>query len=105
MNSEGSNQTDLKYAPLREPHWHALFCLLGGLILLVIGVSVRFITGLSSADDRVFALEALISGIIADFLIRKLWHRRLIFLKSFPVPFVAGWFLLCLYVFVFRPFE
>ncbi len=90
---------------LIKPHWHALFFVIGGAILIVIGLTLTMTTGLSAASDRIFAIEALISGLITEVIFRKALNKRLIFLESIPVPFWVFWPLLCLYVFIFTPFE
>ncbi len=106
-----SNQTaaggrTLEDVSLQQPHWHALFFVVGGVILLVIGVTVRFALDLSAADDRVFAVEAFVSGMLAELLFFRGWLRkRLILTHRLPVAFVYVWPLLCLYVFLMRPFE
>ena len=90
---------------LQKPHWHALFFVIGAAVLIVVGLSVTVTTGLSSASDRVFAVEAMISGLITEVIFRKSFKKQLVFMESIPVPFIVFWPLLCLYVFVFTPFE
>ena len=95
----------LKKAYLIAPQWGALFFLIGGAFLLLIGVSARFILGVSSASDAVFAVEAFASGLCADGVFRRFMGRRLVIAPKVEIPFVLLWSLLCLYVFLFRPFE
>lgn len=75
------------------------------MLLLVIGVSVRFMLGFSAASDQIFAAEALISGVATDLLLRRFKQLRLLIAPKVEIPFVYLWSLLCLYVFIARPFE
>lgn len=102
VNPKGNK---LKTTYLIFPHWGALFFLMGGGFLLVIGVSVRFLLELSAASDRVFAAEALISGLATELVFRWIMHRKLVVAPKVEIPFVYLWPLLCLYVFIARPFE
>lgn len=91
---------------LRKAHWHALFFVVGGGFLLVVGLTATLTLGVSAADDRIFALEALVSGLLTEFLFfRRLLNKRLALLLKPQILFVYVWPLLCLYVFVTRPFE
>lgn len=101
----GAKGKEIRDVCLDEPHWHALFFVIGGAVLLAIGLTVRFTTGLSAADDRVFAVEALASGLVVDFMFRKLLHKRLTLIAAWPTRFIYVWPLLCLFVFIVRPFE
>jgi hypothetical protein len=92
-------------ASLSQPKWHLLFMLIGVAFLLPIGILVRLALGLSAVDDRVFAVEALASGLLAELVIRRLWRRRLILFEKAPVPFLLVWVALCAYVFIARPLE
>jgi hypothetical protein len=106
MDSQDKRDEELELISLIRPHWYALFFVSGAVILIVVGLSIGITTGLSAADDRVFAVEALISGLLAEFLVfRRLLKKRLVLILKWPVPFVYFWPLLCLYVFVARPFE
>jgi hypothetical protein len=87
------------------PQWGLLFFIIGGAFLLVIGLAVRFILGYSAESDQVFAIEALISGIAADQVFRRLMHRKLVIAPKVEVPFIYVWPVLCVYVFLMRPFE
>ncbi len=100
LKKEGLKSTYLVY-----PHWGALFFLIGGILLLVIGVSVRYILGLSAVSDRVFAIEALLSGLLAELVFRRRLNRKLVVAPKVEIPFFYLWPLLCLYVFIARPFE
>lgn len=106
MSSDaGHEKNGLKTTHIIAPHWGALFFVIGGAFLLLIGVSVRFLLGFSAASDQVFAIEALISGLAADLVFRRFMRRRLVVAPKVEVPFVYIWPLLCLYVFIARPFE
>ncbi len=87
------------------PQWGALFLVIGGAVLIVIGVLVRFLLGLSAASDMVFAVEALISGLCAELVFRTILYRRLVVGPKLEIPIIYLWPLLCLYVFIARPFE
>ncbi len=87
------------------PQWGALFSLIGGAILIPIGLLVWFLLDLSAASDRVFAVEALISGLLADQVFRRLFRRNLMAIPKIKIPFVYVWILLCLYVFIAQPFD
>lgn len=95
----------LRNTYLIYPHWAALFFIIGGVILLMIGIPIRFVTGLSAASDRVFAVEALLSGLCVELLFRLLLGRKMVIAPKVRIPFVYFWPLLCLYVFIARPFE
>lgn len=91
---------------LSKAYWHALFFVIGGAILLVVGLTATLLLGVSAADDRIFAVEALISGLLTEFFFfRRLLSKRLALLLKPQILFVYVWPLLCLYVFVTRPFE
>ncbi len=95
-----------KIIDLSQPYWHALFFVIGGVLLLVVGLTATLLFGVSAADDRVFAVEALISGLLADFLFfRRLMKRKLVLLAKPQIQFSYVWPLLCIYVFLARPFE
>ena len=98
-------ENSLKTTYIIAPQWGVLFFLIGGAFLLVIGVAIRFLLGYSAASDQVFAIEALISGLAADLVIRRFIHRRLVIAPKVEIPFMYIWPLLCLYVFIMRPFE
>ena len=105
MEDVSPKENKLKDTYLIFPQWGALWFLMGGGFLLAIGVSVRFLLGLSSASDQVFAIEALISGLATDFVFRRFMRRRLVVAPKVKIPFVYLWTLLSLYVFIARPFE
>ena len=89
---------------LGTPYWLGVFLAIAvpaSLVLLVPG----FLLGLSVSDDVVFGTYALISGALADFIIRTKFRRVLVVFERPRVPFIAAWALLCLYVAVFSPFE
>ena len=90
---------------LIKPVWHGLFFVLGLIILLLIGIPVRFITGLSSADDRVFAVEALITGLLTERVIKYWFHKELYLFPKLNLRFAYFWIGLGIYVFIFQPFE
>jgi len=85
--------------------WSLLFFLIGGAILLVGGLSLTLLTGLSATSDRVFAIEALVSGLLADLAIRRFFRKRLVVAPKIEIPLVYVWPLLCVYIFLARPFE
>jgi hypothetical protein len=89
---------------LTSPHWIAIFLAIAvptSLVALLFG----FIFGLSVAQDFVFGLYALVSGVFADFIIRWRFKRVLVVFKKPKIPFVIPWALLCFYVMLFTPFE
>ena len=95
----------MRQVSLLRPQWHALFFVIGGAVLIAAGLLVTILTGLSSSSDQVFAIEALFSGLTTEIIFRKVLKKRLIFLEILPIPFFYFWPILCLYIFVFRPFE
>lgn len=105
MMSNNSKKKDLKSTYIIYPHWGAFFFLAGAVVLVVIGVSVFLILGLSASSDRVFASEALLSGLIVDLGFRHILNRKLVLAPKLEIPFIYLWPLLCLYVFIFCPFE
>ncbi|MCK5050207.1 MAG: hypothetical protein KAS53_00610 [Candidatus Cloacimonetes bacterium] len=105
MNVDNSKEKSLKTTFLIYPYWGALFLLIGGAFLVVIGISVRLILGLSAVSDRVFAIEALLSGFLAELVFRRLLNRKLVIAPKLKIPFIYFWPLLCFYVFIARPFE
>lgn len=104
MKSEQKN-SETKRVYLNKPVWHFIFFLFGLIIVLLIGIPVWFITGLSSADDRVFAVEALIAGLLSEFVIKKWFHKELYLFPKLNFRFYYFWILLSFYVFAFQPFE
>lgn len=99
------DKSNLNTGYIISPNWAAWFFLVGGMLLLVIGVSVRFMLGLSAAADQVFAVEALMSGVATDLFLRRFKRVRLLIAPKVEIPFAYLWALLCLYVFIARPFE
>lgn len=91
---------------LMKPHFHAIFFFSGYFVAVVIHIPLWFFLGLSVADDRVFALEALLAGIAVDqFVFRRFLKIRLVVLERAPFSFLWLWALLCGYVFFSQPFE
>ena len=89
---------------LTSPHWIAVFMAIAvptSLVPFLIG----FIFGLSVAQDFVFGLYAMVSGVFADFVIRRRYGRVLVVFRKPRIPFIGLWVLLCLYVMLFAPFE
>jgi len=105
MSDVNQKEKTLTTTYIIYPHWGALFFAIGGAILIVIGVLIRFLLALSAASDMVFAVEALISGLCAEIVFHKILHRKLIVAPKVKIPFICLWPLLCLYVFIARPFE
>ena len=104
MNPELENK-DLEKVYLITPLWHLLFFVMGAFILILIGISVRLITGLSSSDDRVFAVEALVTGLLTEIVIKKWFHKELYLFPKLNLRFYYFWIFLSFYVFIFQPFE
>ncbi len=104
MKSESQN-SEIEKVYLIKPLWHLLFFVIGLIILILLGISIRFITGLSSADDRVFAFEALIADLLAEYVIKKWFSKELYLFPKLNFRFFYFWILLSLYVFIFQPFE
>lgn len=102
---DGQGEPTPKPVYVINPLYAGLFFVVGLAFLLVIGVSVRFVLGYSAASDRVFAIEALVSGVLANLVIRYAMHRRLMLIPKLPIPFIYFWPLLCLYIYIARPFE
>lgn len=96
---------DARDAYFTSSLWGGVFFVLGAVILIAVGLSVGLILGFSAASDRVFAIEGLLAGLGAALLIRWQFNRRLELAPWLPVPLPFIWALLCLYVFVMRPFE
>lgn len=95
----------LRAVYLSNPIWHALFFGVGLIILLVIGLSATLILGVSSADDRVFSVEALVAGVGADRFLRIKYGLKLMIFPQLPISLIMLWPFLCGYVFLVRPFE
>jgi hypothetical protein len=101
---DNPNKEGLKTTYLIYPQWSALFFVIGGAFLLLIGISVRFILDLSASSDRVFAVEALLSGLLVELVFRRVLNRKLVLVPKLEIPFIYFWPLLCLYVFIAQPF-
>ena len=86
------------------PHWAALFAVSGAVILIIIHVAQWTVFRLSSASTRVFAVEALLAGVIFDFVMRKQFHLKPMLFPKFKLTFILFWIALCIYVFVASPF-
>lgn len=104
-NDEKDEKVKDKKAYIIYPHWLALFSILGGVLVIIIGVFVRFILGLSSSSDQVFAVNALIAGILVELGFRFWLKRPLVLAPKIEIPFYFIWPLICLYIFLARPFE
>ncbi len=105
MSGNEADSADSRYAAMANPKWAALFFFGGGAVLVVLGVLVRLLLGLSAASDRVFAVEALISGLAVIGFIHYRFGRKPLVALKLKIPFVYVWVILCSYVFFFRPFE
>lgn len=105
MSGKHDTSTDMPYAPMLNPKWAALFFFGGGAVLIVLGVLVWLLSGFSAASDRVFAMEALVSGLSVIGFIRFRLHRLPILEPIMKIPFVYVWLTLCAYVFFLTPFE
>ncbi len=105
MSGKVDQATDSRYASMVNPKWAALFFFGGGAVLIVLGVLVRVLLGLSAASDRVFAVEALISGLVVIWFIHFRLQLKLVVSPIVRIPFVYVWLLLCAYVFLFEPLE
>jgi len=106
MNIDQSkNKNTDKNVYLINPIWAGLFFVIGGATVVMLGLLVRVTTGLSAASDQVFALEALASGLIAELVFRYRIKKNLLLAPGVEVPFYYFWPWLCLYVFLFSPFE
>jgi hypothetical protein len=103
--SANSTEETFKKTYLIYPQWGIVFFLMGGVFLLLIGLSASFLFGISATSDRVFATEALFSGILVEIVLKKIFKRRLVISPKVEIPFIYIWPLLCLYVFIVRPFE
>jgi hypothetical protein len=97
-NTNGST-FELKKAYLINPIWSGLFFIIGGVIVILIGVPVRFITGLSAASDQVFAVEALVSGLLTEQVFKYWLKRKLVLAPKVEIPFHYIWPWLCVYFF------
>jgi hypothetical protein len=90
---------------LINPIWLALFLGIGGIIIIPTGIVVLFLTGLSSASDRVFAVEAFITGVITVEIFKRWFKKKLVVAPKITSSFLYFWALFCLYIFVYGPFE
>jgi hypothetical protein len=89
---------------LLSPHWITIFLAIA-VVASLVPFFAGFMFGLSVSHDRVFGVYALISGVLADCLIRWRFRRLLLLFTRPRVPFVVLWIVLCLYVIVFTPLE
>jgi hypothetical protein len=105
MMMSANMEAEIDDISLQKPHWFLLFFIVGWVILIVIGLSLTMLTGLSGADDRVFAVEALVAGLLTEGVFRKVLRKRLVFAESIPIPFLYTWPLICMYVFLFQPLD
>ena len=99
----GLHTSNIKDVYLINPLWSGIFFILGGIITVLIGMTFFMFTGLSAESDKLFALEALAGGLLADFILKKYAHRRLVVGPKLTIPLLWIWPLLCLYVFIFEP--
>lgn len=104
MDVEPKNK-EIEKVYLINPLWHFLFFLIGAIILLLIGIPIRFLIGLSSADDRVFAAEALVAGLLTEYVMKRWLRRELYLFPKLNFRFFYFWIILSFYVFIFQPFE
>jgi hypothetical protein len=87
------------------PQWSILLLVVGGVTVVVLGVLAWLVLGVSATSDRVFAIEALLSGLSADqIFFRRFLRRRLVVAPKVAIPFLYLWPLVCLYVFLAQPF-
>ena len=105
MSDKVDKANDSRYASMVNPKWAAAFFFGGGAVLIVLGVLVRVLLGLSAASDRVFAVEALISGLLVIWFIHFRFQIKLMVTPILRIPFVYVWILLCAYVFLFQPLQ
>lgn len=85
------------------PHWALCFFVFGGAVLLIIGLSASLLLGVSAESDKVYAIEALLAGLISDFLSRKILKRKPVLAPKFELPIWILWSSTCVYIFIFEP--
>lgn len=73
------------------------------LISLVVHITVTMPLGFSVRSERVFAVLALLSGLIADFALRRAIKRKLVVSEKLKWSVSYVWVPLCLYIFAFEP--
>lgn len=73
-------------------------------VSLVLHLLVAVPLGFSASSDAVFGLEALLSGIVADQVLRRKLEVRLT-VKGKGAGILWIWVPLCLFVMATRPFE
>ncbi len=84
------------------PHWGTAFIILSAVISLV-PMLIGFYLGFSVASDQVFAVYALISGVISDQILRMKFNIYLMISTKLKISFIWLWFLLCIYIFLANP--
>lgn len=88
---------------LTAPHWVAAFFMMA-VPISFLPFFIGFALGFSVADDLVFGLYALLSGLAADAILRFRLRVRLVLWSQPRIDFIVLWVLLCFYVMLVKPF-
>ena len=99
-----NNTSEYRPIYMITPHWAAIFAVGGEVILIIIQVAQWTVFRLSAVSTRVFAVEALLAGVIFDFVMRKKFHLKPMLFPKFKLTFIIFWVLMCIYVFIATPF-
>mgnify|MGYP006909082523 CR=1 FL=1 len=86
----------------REPQWIVVFLLLTQVISLV-PVVIGSLLGYTLESDIVMGIYAAFSGVAADSVLRRAFHRLLLLWHRPRIPFLAFWIGLCAFVILIQP--
>lgn len=86
----------------REPHWIVVFLLLTQVISLV-PVIIGSLFGYTLESDMVMGIYAAFSGVAADSVLRRAFHRLLLLWHQPRIPFLAFWVGICAFIILIQP--
>ena len=86
----------------REPQWIVVFLLLTQVISLV-PVLIGSLLGYTLESDIMMGIYAAFSGVAADSVLRRAFHRLLLLWHQPRIPFLAFWVGLCTFVILIQP--
>lgn len=74
-------------------------------VTVVIHLTQVLAITLSAPSDVALGIDALIGGLLAEAILRRAMHRKLVILRVWPVSWLWVWIPLCLFVMVFQPLK
>lgn len=85
--------------------WWGVYLAIAIFISLILLLVIFFPLGLSMASDTNFGINALISGVCADFVLRMILKKKMMISEKLKYSILFVWIPICIYVIVFQPLD